>query len=123
MKKAELTPDQVKANEAYTEKLKSLRMKYGHVECVKAEIYNDQGESEIVEAWFKRPNLQVLDVISSLKDAELEQQVNVLFKECWIEGDNRIKERDYVKLDAFRTLNKFLKTSVASVKKPFALGL
>ena len=123
MKKVDLKPEQVNADKEYFEKLKLLRMKHGHVQCIQVEIFNDDGEPELVEAWFKRPSLQVLDAVSAIKNDELSEPVNLIFSECWLEGDKRIKERDYAKLDAFRSLNKFLKSSVATVKKPFALGL
>lgn len=100
------------------EKQRKLRALYGEVVCVFATAYNPQGESEEIHAWFKRPKMEVIDAVSSLDEKEdMSRAINVLFSSCWIEGDDRIRTTDYLKIDAFRALQPFLKKTVARIKK------
>lgn len=107
-----------KLNAELIEKRTKLRALHGAVACVELTAYNAQGEAEQVHGWFKKPKMDVLDAVNSLDEkTELTRAIKVLFADCWIEGDNRIKEVEYLKIDAFKALQPFLKQTVARIKK------
>lgn len=119
MNKVELTDQELKAKAEATKKLKSLRAQYGHVARIDAELFNEEGESELVTAWFKKPNVTTMSAVDSLAKTEPLEAAILGFTECWIEGDSRIKESkyEYVKMDMARSLAPFVNRQISHLKK------
>lgn len=117
MSQEEKTAEEEKAKSQFIEKRKQLRAKYGHVIYIETEIFNEEGESEIVGAWFKRMGRTASQAFQDLAEKSPMEAGDVAFKECWIEGDERIRTTEYIKDDMGRDLGRFLGQKISHIKK------
>jgi hypothetical protein len=92
----------------------TIKMWEGKYRKVKKIEINDDGE--IFTGWFRRPDMETISIVSKLSKTDEIRAANALFDNCWLGGDELIKEDAMLKLAATAELNKIMEGIKAELK-------
>jgi hypothetical protein len=93
--------------------IKQWKAKYGEVHEVCVEIEADQEAF----AYFKKPDRRVLALAAKFIENDPIKAGDVLFENCWVGGDEQIKDDDEARLACIELIGKLFKKKQASIKK------
>ena len=79
------------------------------------EITVQDGEEAFV-GYFKRPDMDTVTAVTKLAKTDEVKSANILFDNCWLGGDDLIKDEATLKLQAISQLEQMTKECKASIK-------
>lgn len=85
-----------------------------HRDVYRIQIPTEEGSHAI--GYVRKPDLDVLAAVDSLSEEPI-KAVTVLFKNCWLGGDETITESDELKVSASGQIAKLFQVRQATVKK------
>lgn len=104
-------------------KLKLITAKHGTP--IRIEVVMDDKGKDIALGYFKKPGLQVFSIVMSTVDIsadgkttvkDFEKYTNVLIENCWLGGDERIKQDEMAAFGAATQLFSLIKPKAARIK-------
>lgn len=93
------------------EEIKVLKAKYRKV--VKVTLKDD---SDKYEAYFKRPDMETIAAVSKVGKTDEIKAANILFDNCFVGGDQMVKEDAVVKMAAIGQLKNLMTGCTAETK-------
>jgi len=105
---------EIKSNIATDAQVKQWKQRWGEVHQFDVTI-DDDGNT--VTGYFRKPNLEVIGASISKGENDPIGSGNVLFENCWLGGDDRIKSDDEARLSCALRLNRLFKLRAVEVKK------
>ncbi len=101
-------------NKELEAQIKRWKAKYGEVNQITVPI-DDEGNT--VTAYFRKPDLNIIAAASKFAETDPIKSGLILFENCWLGGDETIKQDDEAKLSAIKSLGKLFKVRDAEIKK------
>jgi|GEM_PF-5354685 len=101
-------------------KIKALKAEHGDIFLI--EVPTEDKTSELCEvptvsAIFKKPDMKTLGASAKFSESDPMKAGNVIYENCFIEGDELFKTSSEVKLAALKKFNAIFKIREATVKK------
>jgi len=93
--------------------IKRWKAKYGEVYAIS--VKDENGED--LTGYFRKPDLNVIAAASKFAEADPVKSGIVMFENCWLGGDEAIKDDDEAKLGVIKSLGQLFKIKEAEVKK------
>lgn len=83
------------------------------------EIYQIEipGEEQVYVGYVRKPDLDVLSAASRFSETDPIKAGNIMFENCFLGGDEAIKENDELKLSVIQAISKLVKIREAQIKK------
>ena len=78
-------------------------------------IVNDEGVE--FKTYFRKPDLKILSASAKFAESDPIKSGLVLFDNCWLGGDEAVKNSDELKMSCLQELGKLFKIYQATVKK------
>tara|TARA_Y100000782_G_scaffold111876_1_gene140908 strand:- start:5291 stop:5620 length:330 start_codon:yes stop_codon:yes gene_type:complete len=94
--------------------IRKWKAKYGAVHQVTVPV-GDEEEEAI--AYFRKPDLKTIGAAGKFAETDPIKAGEIIFSNCWLGGDERIKEDDEAKIAAIKAVGQLFKAKVAQVKK------
>lgn len=91
--------------------------KYGSVYAITIPGNTDDGEKDSFTGYFRKPNLKIISASSRFANDNPVKSGEILFENCWLGGDQEIKDNDELKLTAITKINELFKVREADIKK------
>ena len=119
----EAKSDVVVTGELTEAKLKLITAKHGNP--IRIEVVMDDEGKDIALGYFKKPGLQVFSIVMSTVEIgadgkttikDFEKYTNVLIENCWLGGDERIKQDEMAAFGCATKLFALIKPKVARLK-------
>lgn len=94
-----------------TEMLSMWKAKYRKVSSITV-----QDDDECYTGFFRRPDMNTISAVSKLSKTDEVKAANALFENCWLGGDEMMREDAIVRMAAIGKLQELLNAGVASLK-------
>ncbi|GIV42048.1 MAG: hypothetical protein KatS3mg034_1358 [Vicingaceae bacterium] len=93
--------------------IKKWKAKYGDVYAITVNIEEDTKAT----AYFRKPDLQIISAAAKFADIDPIKSGNIMLENCWLAGDEIIKEDEEAKLGVIKKLGELFKIKEAEIKK------
>lgn len=93
------------------------KWKQDHGEVHQIDVPLDDEGKKIATGYFKKPNLEIMSAAAKYAESDPVKSGSVLFENCWLDGDQQLKNNDEAKLSAIAQLGQLFKVRAASIKK------
>lgn len=94
--------------------IKSWKKKWGEV--FQIDVPTDD-EGNIAIGYFKKPNLETISAAEQFVESEPIKAGNIMFNNCWLGGDDQVKENDECRISAIKVIGSLFKVRTATLKK------
>lgn len=74
-------------------------------------------EEQLYVDYVRKPDLDVLSAASRFSETDPIKAGNIMFENCFLGGDEAIKENDELKLSVIQAISKLVKIREAQIKK------
>ncbi len=91
------------------------KKKWGDVFAVEVPL-DDEGK-KIATGYFKKPTLDTIKASSKYIESDPIKASEIVFLNCWLGGDEAIKENDEAKMSAMQKVSSLFKVRQAKLKK------
>lgn len=95
--------------------IEQWKLRWKHV--FQIDIPIDEASDERITCYVKKPSLDTLSASMRFAESDPLKSGLILFENCWLGGDERIKEDDDLKLSVISQLSKMVKVREAEIKK------
>ncbi len=95
-------------------KIEKWKSKYGGVYQIDVPLDDEDAKAT---AYFRKPNIQIMSVAQKYIKSDPIKSATTLFDNCWLGGDEEIKDSDEAKLSCCKQLGTIFKIREASLKK------
>lgn len=93
--------------------IKKWKAKYGDVFAISVKLNN----KEKATGYFKKPDLNIIAAAAKFAETDPIKSGTVMLENCWLGGDEIIKQDDEAKLGVIKRLGELFKVKEAEVKK------
>lgn len=93
------------------ETIQMWRAKYRKI----SEVIIEDGDDKFV-CYFRRPDMDTMSAVTKLSKTDEVKAANILFDNCWLGGDQMIKEDAVLKMSAISQLNKIMTVQTVTLK-------
>lgn len=102
----------VKITEA---QIKQWKKQWGEVFAIEVPL-DDESKKKAI-GYFKKPTLDTIKVSSKYIESDPIKAGEVVFTNCWLGGDDIIKDNDEAKMSAMQQVSSLFKVRQATLKK------
>lgn len=95
--------------------IKQWKARWGEVHLVEVPA-DDEGKTKLY-GYFKKPSLDIISASARFAESDPIKSGTVLFENCWLGGDETLKENDEARLSCMKALGKLFKVREAIIKK------
>lgn len=96
--------------------IKKWKSQFGEVHLVEVVVRTEDGTEDTASAYFRKPDLEIISAIQAFDGDDIKQAI-IVFENCWLGGDERIRKSDECKLAAANLVAPLFKLPAATIKK------
>lgn len=97
-------------------KIKQWKSRWGDGNIHEVTVPIDE-EGNLAKCYVRKPDLATLSASAKFAETDPMRAGMILFENCWLEGDEIIKELDEAKLSVIKVLGGLMKVYEATIKK------
>jgi hypothetical protein len=94
--------------------IENWKKQYGSVHEISVPLDNEG--TEVVVAYFKKPDLKTIGAAAKFAETDPIKSGLIMFDNCWLGGDERMKENEECKVSAVQLVSSLFVIRVGTIK-------